>query len=287
VIDLHLHTTSSDGTSSPEELVERARAVGISILAVTDHDTMAGVPPAASAASRLGLGFVPGIEVTAVHDGHDVHVLGYFLDAESSCLVALLAKLRSLRVDRAAEMAGRLAAAGARIDIASMMSASTTASPKSIARPQIARALVAAGHAADVADAFDKFLSEGRFAYVPHRGPTPADVIAVINESGGIASLAHPGTLKCDALIPALAEAGLTAIEAYHSAHDRREQAHYIGLARSLGLALSGGSDFHGAGTRRSEHFGTVGLPADEFHKLASRAASATRAGEPGLSHPC
>jgi predicted metal-dependent phosphoesterase TrpH len=149
-----------------------------------------------------------------------------------------------------------------------------------LARPQIARALIAAGHVATVSEAFDRFLSEGRCAYVPHRGPSPAEGIAVIREAGGLSSLAHPGTLHRDELIPGLAAAGLTAIEAYHSAHDPAAVARYLAAAAAHDLAVSGGSDFHGEGTRRSEFFGVVGLPAAEYEQLVARVAP-PKAGRP------
>ncbi len=215
-----MHTTASDGTSTPEDLVARVRRAGITTFSVTDHDTMAAVPVAAAAAAREGLTCVPGIEITTVHDGHDVHMLGYWLDADSAVLGALLQRIRALRVERAAEISSRLAAAGVPIDVESLLQTADPGSSRSLARPQIARALIAAGHVATVSEAFDRFLSEGCCAYVAHRGPSPAEGIAVIREAGGIASLAHPGTNNRDDLVPALVEAGLTAIEAYHSAHD-------------------------------------------------------------------
>src|SRR5262245_55024960 len=144
MIDLHMHTTASDGTSAPDDLVERVRKAGITIFSVTDHDTMAAVPAAAAAARHHGLTCVPGIEVTTVHDGHDVHMLGYFLDAGCPELVALLERVRALRRERAAEIANRLAAAGAPIDVEALVGGADARSSRSLARPQIARALIAA-----------------------------------------------------------------------------------------------------------------------------------------------
>jgi hypothetical protein len=253
------------------------RNAGITIFSVTDHDTMAAVPAASQAASREGLTCVPGIEITTVHDGHDVHMLGYFLTADSPVLVALLERVRALRRERAAEISDRLAAAGGPIDVDALVTTADAGSSRSLARPQIARALIAAGHVATVSEAFDRFLSEGGCAYVPHRGPSPAEGIAAIISAGGVASLAHPGTLDHDELIPALADEGLAAIEAYHSAHDAAAVGRYTALAHSLALAVSGGSDFHGEGTRRSEFFGVVGLPSDEYEALIARVGPANR----------
>src|SRR5204862_4148242 len=140
---------------------------------------------------------------------------------------------RALGLERAAEIAERLARAGAPIDVAALVSAPAGQSGKSIARPQIARALIAAGHVATVSEAFDRFLSEGCCAFVPHRGPSPADAVAVVRESGGLASLAHPGTLQRDGRIPGLVESGLAAVEAYHTAHDAATTAQYVAVART------------------------------------------------------
>jgi len=267
VIDLHLHTTASDGRCTPEELVERVAAVGISVLSVTDHDTMAGVPAAAAAASRLGLGFLPGVELTAVSDGRDVHVLGYGLDAAAPELAMLVSHLRREREERAFEIGARLDACGAPVDMAALV-ASFKGTGRAVARPRIAQALVDAGHVASVAEAFERFLDENGPAYVPHRGPSPDKVVGVINEAGGLASLAHPGPLGRDALIPGLIDAGLSAIEVFHSAHDPAAEAHYLAMARRLGLLVTGGSDYHGEGVRRAASLGQVGLPVDEYARL-------------------
>jgi hypothetical protein len=268
VIDLHLHTTASDGRCSPEELVNRACTRGIRTMSVTDHDTMAGVAPAAAAARELGLTLVPGIEITSVHRGRDVHVLAYFLEHLSEELERLLADQRRNRIARAQLIAERLAAAGAPIDVDALMEAATALGGKSIARPQIAQALIAAGHVSTVAEAFDRFLSEDGPAYVPHQGAAPAMVVEMIGRAGGVASLAHPGYTKKDEIIPDLVAAGLTAIEAHHSSHDPEATRRYLSLARHYGLAVTGGSDFHGENTRRSEFFGVTNLPRAEFDRF-------------------
>jgi predicted metal-dependent phosphoesterase TrpH len=279
VIDLHLHTTASDGTCSPESLVERAWQVGIRTMSVTDHDTMAGVAPATAAAATYGMTVIPGIEITAVQDGRDVHVLAYFLAEDAPGLQEMLAQQRRNRKERAAEIADRLAALGAPIDIAPLLESANRTGGKALARPQIARALVAAGHVASVAEAFDVYLSETRPAYVPHRGASPADVVELVIAAGGVASLAHPGQLNKDALIPSLVEAGLGAIEAYHSSHDAETQSHYLTLAARHGVGVTGGSDFHGEAARRAEFFGVTQLPQEHFDDLLSRAGRARTVG--------
>lgn len=273
MIDLHLHTTASDGRCTPERLVERAREVGIDTLAVADHDTVQAIARTAALAAEAGLRFVPGIEITAVYNGKDVHVLGYWFDAGSSELKEFLADSRADRLRRAQEMGARLAALGVPIDMDALIARSGGPnSGKAIARPDVARELVNAGHCRDVQEAFDKYLADGGPAYVARVGAGPAEVVAIIKRAGGIASLAHPGPLKKDELIPELARAGLAAVECYHSEHTPDMTAHYLELAARHGLGVSGGSDFHGDGTRRAESFGHVGLPPEHFDELMARA---------------
>jgi predicted metal-dependent phosphoesterase TrpH len=266
-----MHTTASDGRCTPEELVQRAWNVGIRTMSVTDHDTMASVDPATRTAAALGMSVVPGIEITSVHDGKDVHVLAYFLSESAPGLQEMLGTQRRLRLERAREIADRLSKLGAPVDLPALAEASS--SGKSLARPQIAQALISAGHVATVAEAFEKYLGEDGPAYVPHHGASPEEVIALVAGGGGIASLAHPGYRPRDEIIPGLVKAGLTALEVYHSSHDPIAEGHYLSLALEHGLLVTGGSDYHGPGTRRAESFGVVDLPARYLELLLSRAS--------------
>jgi predicted metal-dependent phosphoesterase TrpH len=272
VIDLHMHTTASDGRSTPEDLVRRAYDVGIRTMSVTDHDTMAALRPAAQAAASLGMTVIPGIEITSVHRGKDVHVLAYFLSESAPGLQDLLTSQRKQRVDRAVEIARRLAALGAPIDVQPFIEAAAAPGGKAIARPQIAQALIVAGHVASVAEAFDKYLGEDSPAYVPHTGASPAEVVSLVTAGGGIASLAHPGYRPQDEIIPGLIEGGLEAIEVFHSSHDAEAQARYLEIATRHNLLVTGGSDYHGEGARRAEFFGVTNLPAQYFEALAGKA---------------
>jgi hypothetical protein len=276
-IDLHLHTTASDGRCAPDELVRLAYAIGIRAISVTDHDTRDGTAAARAAAHALGMDYLSGIEITAVHDGTDVHVLAYGLPDEAPALDRLLAEQRQRRSDRAREIADRLERLNAPIDVDALLAASAQRMGKAIARPQIAEALVAAGHASSIADAFERYLDERAPAYVPHRGASPAAVIALVSQYGGVASMAHPGQLKNDLLVEQLAGQGLQCIEAYHSSHDESVQRHYLDLAQRLGLAVTGGSDFHGPGTRRAEFFGRVGVPLSRYERLKALLDDAIR----------
>ena len=262
MIDLHLHTTASDGTCTPAELVDRVRAAGIRTFAVADHDTVASVGEARRLGAEAGLECVSGIEITAVYNGKDVHVLGYYVDERSPTLLAFLEGSRADRLRRARIMCEKLAELGAPIDFDDLVA--RTGGPnsgKAIARPVVARALLEAGHVNTVQEAFDRFLADGQPAYSPLIGASPAEVLQIIGDAGGVASLAHPGPLGKDELIESLARAGLAALECFHSEHDAATTKRYLAEARRLGLGVTGGSDYHGPGTRRAERFGSIALP--------------------------
>ena len=271
MIDLHLHTTASDGTLTPTALVARAAAAGITILSVTDHDTVAGLGEARAAAGTLRLRLIDGIEITAVEDARDVHMLAYFFDPASPALLAFLERQRADRIRRVEEIARRLQALGAPIDGSSLLEIAAREPGRSVGRPQVADALVASGHAESRDDAFDRLLGDDGPAFVPRRGASPGEVIALVRDAGGIVSLAHPGLLKKDAIIARLAAEGLAAIEVYHSDHDAADERRYRQLADSLGVAVSGGSDFHGDSAHRTATIGVVTLPPWDFARLEAR----------------
>lgn len=272
MIDLHLHTNASDGLYGPDELLRRARDVGLRIVSVTDHDTMAGVPGAMEAAADCGLHCVAGIEITAVLGARDVHILGYFLDPASIPLRDFLASLRADRIRRARQMAERLASVGCPIDIDTVLRDVAADPDRAVARPRIAVELLRAGHVDSLAEAFDRLIGEGRPAYVPRSGATPREVVSLIRSAGGVAALAHPGLLRQDDLIPELVDAGMAAIEVYHGDHDEATQARYAAVARQYDLVMTGGSDYHGEGLGRHAALGTISVPAAEFERLRARA---------------
>ena len=281
MIDLHLHSTASDGVLDPPALVGRVRGAGVRTLSLTDHDTMEGVPAAAAAAAELGLEFIPGVEITSVLDRRDCHILGYFVSAQPPGLAGFFDSQRTGRLDRARAIAARLAQLGAPIDIEALIREARSARAV-VTRPLIARAVVAAGHARSLKEAFDRWLGDGRPACVTREGPSPAEVVRRIGAAGGVASLAHPGLLRRDDLIPGLARAGLGAIEAHHADHGRAERKRYAALAERLGLAVSGGSDYHGDHHRRAKHLGAVGPSPAEWARLRQRLGAAARAAAAG-----
>jgi predicted metal-dependent phosphoesterase TrpH len=285
VIDLHLHTTASDGRSEPEDLARRAAAAGLRTIAVTDHDTTAGVARARAAAAPLGVDVVMGIEITAVHAGRDVHLLGYFFDDGDPELTTFLERQRADRRRRIGLMLDRLRALGIALDEESVRSQAAAAG-KAIGRPAIAGALVTAGHADNIADAFDRFIAEGRPGFIARQGAPPADVVALIARAGGVSSFAHPGKLGLDDLLPDLAQAGLTAVEVFHPDHGRADSDRYMALAQALGLLVSGGSDYHGPASGRVDAMGVVHLPDVHFQALKAQAEIARHARGPGLGGP-
>jgi len=236
-------------------------------MSVTDHDTVAAVMEVRAVAREHGVRAVNGIEITAVDNQQDIHVLGYFVDPDDAALGSFLLAQRAARIARVEAIGARLAALGVPIAVDALVLEASAASGRSIGRPQIARAMVAAEHVTSVQDAFDRWLAHGRPGFVPREGASPETVIGVIHDAGGIASLAHPGKLGLEPRLKALAHAGLDAVEVFHPDHDASLVERYRVLARELDLLMTGGSDFHGDPAHGLEP-GGVSLPAVEFERL-------------------
>lgn len=236
-------------------------------MAATDHDTTDAVASVRDAAALQGIEAVPGIEITAVEDGFDVHVLGYFIDPGSDRFQRFLSAQRESRIARVEQIGQRLARLGRPIDVDALVTDARAHASRSVGRPQIARALIAAGHVATMDEAFATWLGRGCPAFVPRAGASPETVIATIHDARGLASLAHPGRTRIDSRIAPLREAGLDAIEVFHSDHDGGDRARYRDVARSLGLLVTGGSDFHGDPARPIAP-GSSTLPPDDWDAL-------------------
>lgn len=269
MIDLHLHTIASDGRSTPSELVDLAAAAGLTVMAVTDHDTTVAVADVRQFAGARGIEAVPGIEITAVLHGRDVHMLGYFFEPRYPGLVSFLAEQREERIARVEAIVARLAELKMPLDFQAQIAVARRPTGMSIARPHVARAMVAAGYAKTVQAAFDLWLAEGRPAFVERVGPSPAMVTAVVHAAGGLISLAHPGRTRMDQEIPAMVESGLDALEVFHSDHDAGLVAHYRAMASQLGVLMTGGTDFH-ADPASPLSVGTVTLPPQEWERLSA-----------------
>ena len=246
-IDLHTHTTASDGSLTPSQLVDRARTLGFGAIAVTDHDTVAGVLPACAHAKDTALTVVSGVEMGAKYPG-EMHILGLGVDVHNHELLDVLVSLREGRKDRNRRMVKKLRALGLPVSWAEICSGREESV---IGRAHIAHALIKNGVVPNMAQAFEKYLGEGAKAYVERMRLTPAHTIEIIGRAGGLSVLAHPVQLKLDdpslyALCKALKGYGLWGIEAYHPLHNGAQTAFYLRLAKRLGLMVTGGSDFHG-----------------------------------------
>jgi predicted metal-dependent phosphoesterase TrpH len=246
LIDLHSHTNESDGSCSPARLVEEAVRAGVDVLGITDHDTFAGYDQALSAARAQGVELVCGIELSTKLHGHSVHLLGYFLGHDGlSGFRDWVLEMQASRRERNVRLAERLRELGFDITVEEAQARGRGMT----GRPHFAEIMVEKGYAASYRQAFDDYLDESAKGYVYRHEPQFAEAVARILKAGGIASLAHPVRVKGDvaALMPELCDAGLNAIEAYHSDHGAGETELYLGLARRYGLMVTGGSDFHGA----------------------------------------
>ena len=274
-VDLHLHTTVSDGALRPDELVRAAASVEIRVMAVTDHDSVDGIHEAERAASGLPIEVIPGIEVSASQGTDEVHVLGYLFDADDPDLRQALSRLQEGRVAHARDMVERLGALGCQLDWDRVMA---MAGGSSIGRPHIAKALVELGYVASVDEAFSRFLKRGGPGYVEGRKPLPQEAVSLISAAGGVASLAHPiivgasdYRLDLTRLLPAMAEAGLQGIEAYYKGYTPEITAALLALAARYRLVPTGGSDFHGGGVVTDAKLGAVEVPWETVDRLRSR----------------
>lgn len=265
--DLHLHTHFSDGTWTPEDLASAAHRLGLGALALTDHDTVEGCARAATACERFGLEFVPGTELTAEHAGHEVHLLGYFVDPAHPALRRELERFQQARQERIREMVARLNRRGVPLAAEAVFALANCRAP---GRPHVARALVRHGFCGSLDEAFERFLKKHRPAWVPKYKICARSAVALIHAAGGLAVLAHPGLNHDDGLIPSLLEAGLDGLECWHSKHSAAQAAHYLALAHQYRLLPTGGSDCHGT-SKGHPVLGSVRLA--EEHYLALKHA--------------
>jgi len=247
MIDLHIHTTASDGQYSPAQIAGMAKNAGLTMIAITDHDTIAGIEEGLEAARASGIGFIGGIEIS-VQGNRELHILGYGIDPQNPALLSLCEGFAEDRRRRGPRILEYLRGYGIHLDLEQ---AQKYALGELLGRPHFARALVDAGHVKTTREAFDKYLGIPAFDRVERPKPLPAQGIKVINDAGGIAVLAHPVQLNLsdadlEKLLRELIQHGLGGIECYYSAHTPRQTELYLSLARTYGLAVTGGSDFHG-----------------------------------------
>ena len=242
-VDLHMHTTFSDGTRPPEEVVELAIAGDLDVISITDHDNAMGVGPAMHAA-RGRIRVIPGVELSSRRRGESIHILGYFVDPDAVSLTAHYRNLLERRHDRMSRIVERLADQGVQLNLDHVGDQRASARVP-YTRPHLARALVREGHAASVNDAFDRYIGAGCPAYVLVESPTPEEVIETILAAGGVAVWAHPPLRHMAELLPILVAAGLRGVEV-HRPWPRRVRESVAAFARGAGLFATGGSDWHG-----------------------------------------
>lgn len=269
MIDLHSHTTASDGTYTPQQLVDAAVAQGLEALAITDHDTFAGYEEAKPYAEAAGLRLVCGIELSTKSEmvRRTVHLLGYFPDAPPAAeFVGWLQQMKESRRDRNRRLADRLQSMGFDIRLEEVESLGRNMA----GRPHFARLMVAKGYVSNTREAFDRYLDESAPGYVDRNEPSLEEGIRRIGEAGGYSSIAHPVRLNLknaeqeEELLGAMAQRGLSAVEVYHSDHDAGDSERYLNMARKFGLKITGGSDFHGENkpnVRLGTGPGTLSIP--------------------------
>ena len=241
--DLHTHTVFSDGSYTPEALVRLARDAGLGAIAITDHDSVAGIEPALAAGSAAGIEVIPAIELSAEYEGRELHILGYFLDHTSPRLTAALRELVHNRIERVHAMVGKLRDLDVDLSAEAVFEFARGAPP---GRLHVAQALLKKGYIASLPEAFNKYIGDRSPAYVCGFKFSPREAIDLLRGCGGVAVLAHPYLIRNDALIPELAGYGLSGLEVYYPEHSQSVINFYLELARRLGLAATGGSDFHG-----------------------------------------
>lgn len=260
MIDLHAHTTASDGSDTPTELVRRAKEAGLAAVAVTDHDTVGGVEEALSAGQELGMDVVPGIEISVDYAHGEFHLLGYYIDPTNQDFLGRITYLQENRFNRNGVMLRKMQEIGFEI---TMEDIEAESGGGQIGRPHMARALLKKGYVQTVQEAFDQYLADGKPLHVPKVKLAPKEAIDLVHQGGGVAVLAHPKYMEYPTEeelaeeLQRLKDAGLDGLECYYSQHTEQETASYLRLAERFGFLVTGGSDFHGV-SKPKVHLGVV-----------------------------
>lgn len=277
-IDLHSHTTASDGSLIPEELVRLAKQQGVATLAVTDHDTVAGLSRAVAEGRQAGVDIIPGIEISCLYGETELHILGYFINPDDPLLKPALTRYLASREERNPRIVQRLQELGCDLTYAEVKEAAGAAT---VGRPHIAQALVRRGYVNSVSEAFDRYLADDAPAYIPRLLPSPAEAIGLIRQIGGIPVLAHPAytsRLKepFEQVCETLKGLGLLGIEAIYSSHSRQQTDRYRSISNNQGLLVTGGSDFHGEAKPNllvGTGYGNLIVPPDLLEPMRALAA--------------
>lgn len=269
MIDLHSHTTASDGQHSPEELLALARQAGVTVLAVTDHDTVAGLQRAEAAAAAQGITLVNGIELSAFVHGKEVHILGHFLDRADPRLATFQERLSHERRTRMEQMVQNMRGLGYPV---SMAEVEALAGGAQLGRPHLARVLVEKGFTTSVKEAFDRWLGDGKPGCVPRFKLSAEEAISLIRGAGGVATVAHPAVSRIDKYdLTEMTGQGLGGLEVEHSDHDPGTRRRMLEWATSLDLVPTAGSDFHGEKIAPGRDLGTASMAQERFEALQAR----------------
>jgi len=270
-VDLHLHTTASDGRLTPEEVVRLAASKGLTVIAITDHDSVEGISPALKAAAAFPpLRVIPGVEINTDAPDGAVHILGYFMDYEDTEFRTTLKRLRQSRELRAQQMIDKLDGLGVHVD---WQRVQELAAGGSMGRPHIAQAMLENGHISSFEEAFAKYIGRKGPAYVKRVRLSPVEAVQMVVKASGLPVLAHPADIgDLEALLRELKEAGLVGLEAYYNGYRRSTVQRLVGLAKKHGLLTSGGSDFHGLGNVGETAIGGVNVPLDCAKRLIALA---------------
>lgn len=275
-VDLHMHSTASDGVYSPPELMQHAKEAGLRIVALTDHDTTNGIEEAAPAARALEIDFIPGVEINTDTSGGEVHVLGYFLEYQRPQFQATLKILRNARERRGERIVELLNEEGLHIKWERVREIAQG----SVGRPHVAEALMEAGYVQSVAEAFDKYIGNGKPAYVPRYKLSPEDATQLIVSANGLPVIAHPltvpGLATLHELLPALKAAGLVGLETYYGQYTHEDEQVLLAIARQYDLIPTGGTDYHGPNIHPTPLGGRY-VPYEAVEKL--KAAASKRRG--------
>lgn len=270
-IDLHIHTTASDGRFSPEEIVRKAAAMGMTVIAIADHDSVAGIPPALQAAQSFPqLRIIPNVEISTDTIDGEVHILGYFIDYTDSGLRAALEKFRDSRVTRARRMVDKLKKFNINIE---WQRVKEIAGVGSVGRPHIAQAMLEKGYITSFREAFEKYIGNGGPAYVEREKMTPEEAVALVLSARGLPVLAHPFTINdTETMIITLKAAGLVGIEAYYGGYTSEQTKDLLGMAKRHHLIASGGSDYHGLDDNNETTMGDVNIPMESVEQIITLA---------------
>ncbi len=256
-VDLHIHTTASDGSLSPGKIVRKAYEMGYSAIAITDHDTIDGINEAKSVGENIGLEVIPGIEINTEFKKHEVHILGYFIDQFNQELLVKLDEVKKARINRVKKIINKLNDINIDISEEEVFSLSDGGA---VGRSHIARILHEKGYVNSFSEAFDKYIAIGKVAYVERYRLTPNEAIELIENAGGIPVLAHPALIKNDKIVKEIINMGVKGLESYYYEHDLQDTKKYLKIAKKNKLLITGGSDDHGPGNKDGLRLGKMKL---------------------------